>query len=208
MKLFFDVDTQIDFLFPAGALYAPGAEKVIGPVSRLIRYAAEQNIPVISSMCAHPEDSREFATWPPHCVIDTVGQLKPASTLLEERVTVPNRRSDRDISGAKQILVEKDDLDVFSNPNLPALLNRIGADEFFVYGVFTEYCVQCAITGLLKHGGRVFLVEDAIAAVDAATARRTIEQFQTAGGRVIRMYEAASALQPPEPYRKAFISRR
>src|SRR5581483_4392706 len=29
VKLFFDIDTQVDFMFPAGALYAPGAEKLI-----------------------------------------------------------------------------------------------------------------------------------------------------------------------------------
>ena len=28
MKLYFDIDTQIDFLFPAGALYVPGAERL------------------------------------------------------------------------------------------------------------------------------------------------------------------------------------
>src|SRR6185437_14578387 len=36
-KAFFDIDTQIDILFPAGALYAPGAERVVEPVARLNR---------------------------------------------------------------------------------------------------------------------------------------------------------------------------
>ena len=43
--LFFDIDSQIDFIFPAGALYVPGAEQII-PASRLNRYAASHNIPV------------------------------------------------------------------------------------------------------------------------------------------------------------------
>ena len=29
-SVFFDVDTQIDFLYPAGALYVPGAESIVG----------------------------------------------------------------------------------------------------------------------------------------------------------------------------------
>ena len=29
MKAFFDIDTQIDFLFPAGSLYVPGAERLL-----------------------------------------------------------------------------------------------------------------------------------------------------------------------------------
>ena len=27
--VFFDVDTQIDFMFPSGALYVPGAEQIV-----------------------------------------------------------------------------------------------------------------------------------------------------------------------------------
>ena len=37
---FFDIDTQIDFLFPAGSLYVPGAERLIPTLSRLNHYAA------------------------------------------------------------------------------------------------------------------------------------------------------------------------
>src|SRR5579883_2163607 len=93
-KAFFDIDTQIDFLFPAGALYAPGAERVIGPVARLNRFAAESGIPLVSSMCAHPENSEEFKVWPPHCVAGTFGQQKPAATLMEKRVVIPNAVAD------------------------------------------------------------------------------------------------------------------
>ena len=43
--IFFDVDTQIDFLYPAGALYVPGAEQIVGNVARLNRFAAAQRLP-------------------------------------------------------------------------------------------------------------------------------------------------------------------
>jgi nicotinamidase/pyrazinamidase len=33
--VFVDVDTQIDFLFPAGALYVPGAERLLPAIARL-----------------------------------------------------------------------------------------------------------------------------------------------------------------------------
>ena len=38
--VFFDIDTQIDFVFPAGALYARDAASVVDTVARLNRYAA------------------------------------------------------------------------------------------------------------------------------------------------------------------------
>ncbi len=47
--VFFDVDTQIDFMFPAGALYVPGAETILGTVAKLNHHAARHRIPVIST---------------------------------------------------------------------------------------------------------------------------------------------------------------
>jgi hypothetical protein len=58
--VFFDIDTQIDFLFPAGSLYVPGGEQLLPALSRLNHYAAAHGIPVVSSMCAHAEDDPEF----------------------------------------------------------------------------------------------------------------------------------------------------
>jgi len=43
--VFFDVDSQLDFLYPAGALYVPGAEKIVPAIARLNRFAAERGIP-------------------------------------------------------------------------------------------------------------------------------------------------------------------
>jgi nicotinamidase/pyrazinamidase len=189
-KVFLDIDTQIDFLFPAGALYSLGAERVIAPVAQLNRFAVENRIPLISSMCAHPEDAEEFKEWPPHCVAGTFGQQKPTTTLIEKRVVIPNAAGELQIDGAEQILVEKNDLDLFSNPNMGALLARIAADEFYVYGVFTEYCVNCAASGLLKRGAKVYLVSDAIAAVSDAKARETTEQLLGAGAALVTLEEA------------------
>jgi nicotinamidase/pyrazinamidase len=84
--VFVDIDTQIDFLFPAGALYVPGAETALPVISALNQHAGRIGTVVISSADAHAEDDPEFAAWPHHCVAGTVGQLKPASTLLDRRV--------------------------------------------------------------------------------------------------------------------------
>ncbi len=39
---FVDVDTQIDFLYPSGALYVPGAGRLIPRIAELNRWAASQ----------------------------------------------------------------------------------------------------------------------------------------------------------------------
>ena len=44
-SVFFDIDTQIDFLYPAGALYVPGAERILPAIEHLNHYAAARSIP-------------------------------------------------------------------------------------------------------------------------------------------------------------------
>jgi nicotinamidase/pyrazinamidase len=194
MKAFFDIDTQLDFIAPGGALYGAGGERLIPAIAKLNQYAGEKKIPVISSVDAHPENAAEFKVWPPHCVAGTFGQQKPASTLLAERVVVPWDR-DFDIAlagadiaqGAAQYIVEKNDLDVFTNPHFPALLSALGVTECIVYGVFIDYCVKCAIMGLARTGRRVSLVTDASAAIAKDAGDAAIRDFVAAGGQLIAL---------------------
>ena len=142
--LYFDVDTQLDFLYPAGALYVPGAERIVPTIARLNRYAAAHGIPVVSTTDAHSEDDVEFAQWPPHCVAGTIGQHKAEATLLEGRVVVPNRECELALEGARQIVVEKQHVDVFTARRLSRIVEWLAADRFVVYGVVTEICVLFA----------------------------------------------------------------
>jgi nicotinamidase/pyrazinamidase len=180
--VFFDVDTQIDFLYPAGALYVPGAEKVVEQIAGLNRFAGSNGIPVVSTMDAHAEDDPEFQTWPPHCVAGTAGQQKPAATLLEKRIAIPNVPADFAVDGAQQILLEKQTFDCFTNVNLAGLLERLGAERYVVYGVVTEICVKLAAWGLLKTGKRVELVTDAVRSLDDAASAEMTAAFLAAGG--------------------------
>ncbi|MEQ1945860.1 MAG: isochorismatase family cysteine hydrolase [Bryobacteraceae bacterium] len=180
--VFVDVDTQIDFLFPAGALYVPGSESLLPRFAALNRYAASQGIALISTMDAHSENDPEFKDWPPHCVVGTTGQQKPAATLLENRVVVPSSTSDVTIAGAQQILLEKQTTNCFTNANLERVLGELGAERYVVYGVVTEICVKNAVLGLLKTGKRVELVTDAVQSLDAAKAVEVLESFTVQGG--------------------------
>lgn len=181
---FFDIDTQIDFLFPAGSLYVPGAERLIPTLSRLNHYAAANGLALVSSTCAHREDDPEFRQWPPHCVVGTVGQLKPAGTLLEKRAIIRVAPGDYPIEGAEQILFEKNQLDITASPNFRPLLARLQADCYIVYGVVTEYCVRFAALALVETGKSVRLVTDAIETLRAEDATRTLAEFAAGGGKL------------------------
>jgi nicotinamidase/pyrazinamidase len=180
--VFFDVDTQLDFVFPAGALAVPGAENIVDNLAKLTRYAAAHSHQIVSTADAHSEDDPEFKIWKPHCVAGTVGQQKCAVTLLTQQRTL--NQQVQDFIAVAQIIVEKQMLDCFTNPNLRPLLNLLAVDRYVVYGVVSEYCVKCAAMGLLEIGARVELVSDAIQTLDPAAERTLIEQFTARGGHV------------------------
>jgi nicotinamidase/pyrazinamidase len=173
--VFFDIDTQIDFVYPAGALYVPNAERIVPAIAQLNRRAPL----VISTMDAHSEDDPEFQIYPHHCVVGTVGQQKPAATLSENRAVVPAASG-----GLQQLILEKQQLDCFTNPHLLPLLAELNADRYIVYGVVTEICVRFAAFGLLKTGKRVELVTEAVMALDEPVATKMFAEFTAAGGHL------------------------
>jgi nicotinamidase/pyrazinamidase len=168
---FFDIDTQFDFLLPAGALYVPQAEGIIPTVAKLNHYAAAAGIPLISTVDAHAENDPEFRDWPPHCVAGTLGARKPTETLVG------------------QIIVEKQQIEVFQNPELSELSRRLIAESYVVYGVATEFCVRSAALDLLKTGKPVTLVTDAIQAISPEGGETMFREFTALGGRLVTASE-------------------
>ena len=190
--VFFDIDTQVDFMYPAGALYVPGAERIVPAIARLNHYAAGRGYPVVSDMDAHTENDPEFQVWPPHCIAGTFGQLKPPETLLEKRVVVPWRPVNVQVDGAQQIIFEKQSLNLFENPNIGALIEALAADAYVVYGVVTEYCVRFAALGLLETGKPVTLVTDAVETLKREDSERTLREFTERGGRLATVAEVCA----------------
>lgn len=172
---FVDVDTQIDFLYPAGALYVPGAERILPLVIELNRRAAERGIPLISTMDEHAEDDAEFSIWPPHCVSGTLGQRKPERTLVEG-----------------QVFVRKQALDCFTSAEMEPAMERAGAQRYVVYGVVTEFCVRMAALGLLARGARVEVVTDAILHLREDARRATFEEITRLGGALVTAAEVCA----------------
>ncbi len=181
--IFFDVDTQLDFLFPAGALYVPGAEQIAPALASLTSFAAENNIQIVSTVDCHSEDDPEFRTWKPHCITDTQGQQKYSRTLLER-------------PSPGQILYQKNTIDLFAKEDLNRLLDKLQADRFIVYGLVTEYCIRSAIRGLLERKAQVSVVTDAIRSLSATDERATFEECTRGGGRLVSAREILSEPRP------------
>ena len=194
--LFWDVDTQVDFIHPGGKLYVPGAEKILPRLKRLTDYARRNGILIVASADAHRQGDEEFQLYPPHCLAGTPGQKKVPETLLEKPTVVPNRPTELppDLAAAGQIILEKQKFDVFSNPNTEALLAQLGLDiEITLYGVVTEICVAAVARGLLERGYRLRLVRDAVQHLDETRARALFEEVERGGGRLVTTEEVVGS---------------
>ncbi|MFZ3216368.1 MAG: isochorismatase family protein [Candidatus Acidiferrales bacterium] len=196
--IFWEVDTQEDFMKPGGKLYVPGAEKLLPNIRRLTAAAREGRVFLVSHGCVHKADDPEFAQFPPHCIGGTAGAKMVPEALAEKYVTVPNDSAvalPADLSQFQQIVLEKQTLDIFQSRHVTALLDRLPRDaEFVVFGVVTEYCVRFAAKGLLERGRRVAVVQDAIETLNAEDASRTMAELTALGAETISTNEALRRL--------------
>ena len=200
--LLWEVDAQADFMLPGGKLYVPGAEKIIPNLNRLVETARQQRTFLISSADAHNPDDAEFREWPPHCLKGTPGAELIPEARSTNYLVIPNQPDfalPRDLGTYQQVILEKNTLDVFDNPNTDALLARLDAvasldfepgPDFLVFGVVTEYCVLCAVDGLLRRGRRVYLVKDGIQSLEQEKGSAVLDKLQSRGARLIATEEA------------------
>lgn len=186
--VFFDVDTQFDFMDPKGKLYVPQAEEIVPHLVQLMAYARDQNIPVVSSADAHAADDPEFKIWPPHCVTGTPGQEHIKETLLPGVVTVPMHSAPftKPEKWPPQIIIEKDVYETAANPNFDIILEALGPRRYVVFGVATEYCVRADVLALLQRNRPVDLVVDAIKAISEEEGHKALEEMVTAGANLVK----------------------
>jgi nicotinamidase/pyrazinamidase len=200
--IFWDVDTQADFMLPGGKLYVRGAEKLLANLNRLTEAARKNRVFLVSDACIHGPNDEEFQRFPPHCVRGTAGAAIVPETLAGKFFMIPNRANTKvpaDLSKVQQVILEKQTLDVFDNPNTEKVIERLKSftdpsAEFVVFGVATEYCVRFAAKGLLSRGRRVALVTDAIEAIEPAAGRQAMGELASMGARMVTTDQALAML--------------
>ncbi len=184
--IFVDIDTQIDFMNPDGALYVPGAEKIKPVLKKLTEFAIKNNIPIIGSVDAHSEKDPEFEKFPPHCIKGSSGYEKIPETRMEKIILIPNKEGyDEVIEPGKQIIFEKQSFSIFDNVNFEKILKTSRRKEVVIYGVATEYCVKAAAEGFVERGYTTYLVKDAIKGIDSKEEEITIENLKSKGVRIL-----------------------
>ena len=198
--IFWEVDTQADFMLPGGNLYVPGAEHLLPNIRKLTDAARQGRVFLVSHGCYHTPNDPEFEIFPPHCIQGAPGSAYVPEALTEKVVTVPNEPAatlPQELTAYQQILLEKQTLDIFESGHAEDLLKRLPRDaEFVVFGVVTEYCVRLAAKGLLERGRRVSIVQDAIETLKPEDGERTKLELQMLGANFITTDQALAKLAP------------
>ncbi len=203
--IFWDVDTQHDFMHADGKLYVPEAEDVIPNLRKLSAYAHERGIRVIASADDHvPEhdeisDDPDFSvTYPPHCMRGTTGQEKiPETALVDPLLIEPDRMEPEDLTRRVHehegdILFHKHWFDVFTNPNVEPVLDVLDPEEIVVYGVALDVCNKYAIEGLLERcpKTKLYLVTDATKPIVVEQAEQLLASWKQRGVELITTEDA------------------
>lgn len=173
--LFWNVDTQFDFMNKEGKLYVPGSEEILPLLERITSFAKEADIQVVNTADHHFPNAKELSdtpdfisTFPPHCMANTsgaayVGETAPDKPAIIKWDTLYSDKEILELSISRNLIVFKDIFNVFEgNPNTIKLVKALAPKKVFVYGVTTNVCVDCAVCGLVKQGIQVFTIEDAI----------------------------------------------
>ena len=174
--IFWNVDTQFDFVSPQGELYVPGAELLKPKWERLTKLAKSKSIRVVNTADWHYTNSAELSpnpdfinTFPPHCMANTAGVAFIEETNPENSLVID---WDKEFSLIEVLInkekirnytFRKDAFDVFKgNPYTELILNVLYPETVVVYGVTTNVCVNDAVIGLSSRVNRVIVVENAI----------------------------------------------
>ena len=202
--LFWDVDTQHEFMHPDGKLYVPGAASIIVNLGRLTDYAHEHGIRVVASADDHITGHRELSdqpdfqtTFPPHCLRGTAGQKKIPETALRNPMVIEPEPFDARLLAEQvrehrgDILLHKHRFDVFTNGNVETVIGALRPRTIVLYGVATDVCNRYAVEGLIaRHPEvRLFVVSDAMKAIDPDAQEHLLKQWAEEGVRIIETDE-------------------
>lgn len=153
------VDVQNDFL-PGGALAVANGDQVIAVLNAAIALFLAHHLPIVATRDWHPAHHCSFrergGNWPPHCIANTAGAAFAAALDLPPEVTLISKGTDPD----------KDAYSAFEGTPLDALLHTAGARRLFIGGLATDYCVLNTVNDALRNGYRVYVLKEAIRAVN------------------------------------------
>jgi len=206
MKALVLVDIQNDFL-PAGALPVPQGDRVVPVANELMKHFEL----VVATRDWHPPEHKSFASnhpgkkpgdlielhgrpqrlWPDHCVQGTSGAEFAPGLQTSGLAKIFHKGQDPEIDSYSGF---------FDNARLRAtglesFLKENGADELYILGLATDYCVKFTALDAVELGFKTYLVEDGCRGVDLTPGDvdRALEEMKQARVVITTSERLASA---------------
>jgi nicotinamidase/pyrazinamidase len=175
-------DIQNDFL-PGGSLAVAGGDEVVPVLNRYIDAFVAHGLPVYATRDWHPAGHCSFyaqgGPWPEHCVAGTPGAAFSSLLKLPPDTTVIS----------KATLQDQEAYSSFQGTDLGDRLRAAGIRRLFIGGLTTDYCVLNSVKDARRLGFEVFVLADAIRAVDVqpGDGKRAEEEMASVGARFITL---------------------
>ncbi|MBI2101010.1 cysteine hydrolase family protein [Candidatus Woesearchaeota archaeon] len=182
--IFFDIDTQHNFMRKDGRFYVPGAEKIIPKLKRITDFAGKNNISIVASIDLQKSGVEVMTNY----ANQANGYRKIPETTLPNAKIIPNNKLENGqlkgiLEKYSRYWVFKQKNDIFSNPNTKEMIKN--AERACVYGVATDYCVKAAVLGLIKIGVETYVIKDAIKPAFRKNEKKDLELFRKNGARFL-----------------------
>lgn len=176
------VDLQKDFL-PGGALAVSQGDRVVAVMNRYIALFRRHRLPVVATRDWHPVDHCSFQTqggpWPEHCIAGTKGAEFSDDLQLPEATEIFSTGVQRNAQGYSG----------FENTELEPYFSRLETKRLFIGGLATDYCILHTVLDACARRYSVYLLKDAIRAVDVApqNGRKAIDKMIQQGALLITL---------------------
>ncbi len=175
--IFYDINTQRDFILHDGKFHIEGAEKLVPVWKAITDLARDQNVRIVCSVDCHVPGDPQLKSWggqyPDHCMAGTPGQQKidetqPLNPLMLENKEYSTDEIQKILDHTGEIVFRRQEFEKLAgSPHLSAILRLVlrPYQDIVMYGVYTEACVERGITALIGVGPKLHLVRDAIAVI-------------------------------------------
>lgn len=189
------VDVQNDFC-AGGALAVPDGDRVVDPINRLLAAQAAAGAAIFATRDWHPAGSSHFSgrggDWPVHCVAGTPGAAFHPRLRLPAATVVVSKGQAPDSDGYSAF-----DGTLPAGETLERALAEHHVGRLIVGGLATDYCVRASVLDARARGLEVFVVRDAIAAVNlqAGDGAAALREMQASGAGLVTLDQALALVE-------------
>ena len=157
--------------------------------------AMDNGCSIVASMDWHNPNNPEISdqpdfknTFPAHCIAGTpgagrIGYLgRLPIDVIDLDLMNPGELAELVQKEQFHIVIHKEAISVFSNPNTVNLIELAAPGKIIVFGMVLEFCVEDTLRGLARFPDiQLVLVKDATAALDTAAEPRVLAEMQRMG---------------------------